>query len=208
MFDAIRKDLPYNESQRCAYAAMTGILGRMAAETGQEITWDDALASNLELAPGLDQMTMQSEPPVKPDANGNYPVAMPGVDDRLLSKWVTGRPIGMRPSPAVSHPASAGISRRRCSFAAVRYGYTGRWCISKRVQSWPGYADCCCSSARSLPGVSPIVFPLVTRPRTRPIRRWSRVRRSVWRRTLRPKKLTRLGVSILCPAAKPNGARS
>jgi predicted dehydrogenase len=79
LFDAIRKDLPYNESQRCAYAAMTGILGRMAAETGQEITWDEALASNLELAPGLDQMTMQSEPPVKPDANGNYPVAMPGV---------------------------------------------------------------------------------------------------------------------------------
>ena len=79
LFDAIRKDLPYNESQRCAYAAMTGILGRMAAETGQEITWDEALASTIELAPGLDQMTLQSAPPVKPDANGNYPVAMPGV---------------------------------------------------------------------------------------------------------------------------------
>jgi hypothetical protein len=79
LFEAIRKDLPYNESQRCAYAAMTGILGRMAAETGQEITWDEALASNQELAPGLDQMTMQSEPPVKPDAQGNYPVAMPGI---------------------------------------------------------------------------------------------------------------------------------
>ncbi len=79
LFDAIRKDLPYNESQRCAYAAMTGILGRMAAETGQEITWDEALASTIELAPGLDQMTLQSDPPVKPDANGNYPVAMPGV---------------------------------------------------------------------------------------------------------------------------------
>ena len=79
LFNAIRKDLPYNESQRCAYAAMTGILGRMAAETGQLITWDDALASNLELAPGLDDYTLQSEPPVKPDANGNYPVAMPGI---------------------------------------------------------------------------------------------------------------------------------
>jgi predicted dehydrogenase len=79
LFNAIRKDLPYNESQRCAYAAMTGILGRMAAETGQLITWDEALASNLELAPGLENYTMQSEPPVKPDANGNYPVAMPGI---------------------------------------------------------------------------------------------------------------------------------
>jgi len=80
LFDAIRKDLPYNESQRCAYAAMTGILGRMAAETGQLITWDDAMASTLELAPGLESYTMQSEPPVKPDANGNYPVSMPGVN--------------------------------------------------------------------------------------------------------------------------------
>jgi myo-inositol 2-dehydrogenase / D-chiro-inositol 1-dehydrogenase len=79
LFDAIRKDLPYNETQRCAYAAMTGILGRMAAETGQEIKWDDAIASNVELAPGLEQFTLQSEPPVKPDAKGNYPVAMPGI---------------------------------------------------------------------------------------------------------------------------------
>ena len=79
LFNAIRKDLPYNESQRCAYAAMTGILGRMAAETGQLITWDEAMASKLQLAPGLENYTLQSEPPVKPDANGNYPVAMPGV---------------------------------------------------------------------------------------------------------------------------------
>jgi myo-inositol 2-dehydrogenase / D-chiro-inositol 1-dehydrogenase len=79
LFEAIRKDLPYNESQRCAYAAMTGILGRMAAETGQLITWDEAMASELELAPGLDDFTMESDPPVKPDADGNYPVAMPGI---------------------------------------------------------------------------------------------------------------------------------
>jgi hypothetical protein len=58
---------------------MVGILGRMAAESGQMIKWEDALASNLELAPGLDQYTMDSEPPVKPDDNGDYPVAQPGV---------------------------------------------------------------------------------------------------------------------------------
>jgi len=79
LFNAIRKDIPYNEAQRCAYAAMTGILGRMASETGQMITWEDALASNVELAPGLDDFTMASEPPVKPDADGNYPIALPGV---------------------------------------------------------------------------------------------------------------------------------
>ena len=78
MFEAIRKNKPYNETEFSAKAAMTGILGRMAAESGREITWDQAMASNLELAPGLDNYTMSSPPPVVPDAQGRYPVAMPG----------------------------------------------------------------------------------------------------------------------------------
>jgi len=79
LFDAIRKDRPYNEAERCVNAAMVGILGRMAAETGQTVTWEEAMASNVELAPGLENFTADSEPPVKPDANGNYPIAKPGV---------------------------------------------------------------------------------------------------------------------------------
>jgi myo-inositol 2-dehydrogenase / D-chiro-inositol 1-dehydrogenase len=79
LFDAIRQDKPYNETERCAKAAMTGILGRMAVESGKEITWDEAMQSNLELAPGLDKMTMDSPAPVQPDAQGRYPVAMPGI---------------------------------------------------------------------------------------------------------------------------------
>jgi predicted dehydrogenase len=79
LFEAIRKDLPCNETQRCAYAAMTGILGRMAAESGKLVTWEEALASDLELAPGLDDFTLQSQPPVQPDEHGDYPVAMPGI---------------------------------------------------------------------------------------------------------------------------------
>ncbi len=78
-FAAIRQDKPYNETERSAYAAMTGILGRMAAESGQMVTWEQAMASDLQLAPGLDKFTMESEPPVSPDAQGHYPVAMPGV---------------------------------------------------------------------------------------------------------------------------------
>jgi predicted dehydrogenase len=79
LFDAIRNNKPYNETERSAYAAMTGILGRMAAESGKLITWEQAMASDMILAPGLDNYTMDSEPPVKPDAQGGYPVAMPGI---------------------------------------------------------------------------------------------------------------------------------
>lgn len=78
LFDAIRKDKPYNETERSCNAAMAGILGRMAAESGQLIKWEDAMASDLQLAPGLDNFTMNSKAPVMPDAQGNYPVAMPG----------------------------------------------------------------------------------------------------------------------------------
>jgi len=78
LFDAIRTDKPYNETERCAKSCFTAIMGRMACESGQTITWDDALASNIELAPGLDQLSMGADAPVMPDTSGRYPVAMPG----------------------------------------------------------------------------------------------------------------------------------
>ncbi len=79
LFRAIREDLPYNETERCAHAALTGILGRMAVESGKEITWQQALESDFELAPGLDELTLDSDAPVAPDAEGRYPIAVPGV---------------------------------------------------------------------------------------------------------------------------------
>jgi predicted dehydrogenase len=78
LFDAIRNDKPYNEAERCAKSNLTAIMGRMACESGQKITWDEAMNSNLELAPGLESMTVDSNPPAMPDAEGNYPIAKPG----------------------------------------------------------------------------------------------------------------------------------
>jgi len=79
LFDAIRSDKPYNETERSAKACLTAIMGRMACESGQVITWEEALASNLELAPRLEQISSLDHPaPVLPDANGKYPMAMPG----------------------------------------------------------------------------------------------------------------------------------
>jgi predicted dehydrogenase len=83
LFDAIRNNKPCNEIDHSVKAAMAGILGRMAAESGKMITWDEALASKIALAPGLDNYTMESTPPVTPDANGNYPIAVPGTTNVL-----------------------------------------------------------------------------------------------------------------------------
>jgi len=78
LFAAIRNDQPYNETERCAKSCLTAIMGRMACESGKLITWDEAMASEIQLAPGLDGYTWESAPPPVPDANGKYPVAMPG----------------------------------------------------------------------------------------------------------------------------------
>jgi myo-inositol 2-dehydrogenase / D-chiro-inositol 1-dehydrogenase len=79
LFDAIRNDKPYNEAERAAQACLVSIMGRMAAESGLVINYENALASNLELAPGLEQITSLDAPaPVAPDAAGKYPVPVPG----------------------------------------------------------------------------------------------------------------------------------
>jgi hypothetical protein len=79
LFDAIRRDKRHNETERAARACMVSIMGRMAAESGNMIQYDEALASNLVLAPSLEQITSLDAPaPVQPDANGRYPIPVPG----------------------------------------------------------------------------------------------------------------------------------
>jgi predicted dehydrogenase len=79
LFDAIRNDKPYNETERCAKTCMTAIMGRMACESGKTVTYEEAIASNLELAPGLDNLKWEDKAPVMPDDKGQYPVAKPGT---------------------------------------------------------------------------------------------------------------------------------
>jgi predicted dehydrogenase len=78
LFDAIRNDKPYNETERCAKSCLAAIMGRMACESGKQITWDEALASNIELAPGLASLTWDANAPAMPDGQGKYTIAMPG----------------------------------------------------------------------------------------------------------------------------------
>jgi predicted dehydrogenase len=48
---AIRAGKPYNELQAVAESTLTAIMGRMAAYTGQAVTWEQALNSNESLMP-------------------------------------------------------------------------------------------------------------------------------------------------------------
>ncbi|HUU27227.1 MAG TPA: Gfo/Idh/MocA family oxidoreductase [archaeon] len=48
---SIRKGQPINEAQTVAETTLTAIMGRQAAYTGKEITWEEMMASTLDLSP-------------------------------------------------------------------------------------------------------------------------------------------------------------
>ena len=77
---AIRKDLPYNEVKQGVETSVVTSMGRMAAHTGQEITFNDMLNCKHEFAPGLDTLTAESPAPLKADKDGKYPVPNPGLN--------------------------------------------------------------------------------------------------------------------------------
>lgn len=77
LFHAIRNDLPYNEAEYGAHSTMTAILGRMATYSGKSIEWNDAINSQVGLMP--ERYAWDAMPKVLPNAEGFYPVAIPGV---------------------------------------------------------------------------------------------------------------------------------
>ena len=78
LLDAIRNNKPCHEAETGALSTMTAIMGRMATYSGKQIEWDDALNSKLVLVPD-NLRDWKSPAPVNQDAEGWYPVSMPGT---------------------------------------------------------------------------------------------------------------------------------
>ncbi|MDX1383941.1 MAG: dehydrogenase, partial [Thermoanaerobaculia bacterium] len=76
LFAAIRRGEPHDETENGAYSTMTAILGRMASYSGRQVSWDEALASEVRLAP--ERYAWDADPPTLPDAEGRYAIAIPG----------------------------------------------------------------------------------------------------------------------------------
>lgn len=79
LVDAIRNDKPFNEVERGVYASVASSMGRLAAHTAQEISFDEFLNSDREYAPDADKWTEDSPPPILANAEGLYPIPMPGL---------------------------------------------------------------------------------------------------------------------------------
>jgi predicted dehydrogenase len=82
LMDAIRNDKPYNEAERGVKASLVSSMGRMAAHTGQEITFEDMLNCEHEFAPDVDKLTMDSPAPLQAGKDGKYPAPMPGITQK------------------------------------------------------------------------------------------------------------------------------
>lgn len=79
---AIRDNQPHNEVKRGVEASVVTSMGRMAAHTGQVITYDDMLNCDHEFAPDLEKLTMTSAAPIVADAEGKYSVPQPGINTK------------------------------------------------------------------------------------------------------------------------------
>lgn len=79
LIDAVRDAKPYNEARYGIEASMVCNMGRMAAHTGREITFDEMLASPHEFAPDIENLTLTSPAPLLPGPDGLYPVPQPGI---------------------------------------------------------------------------------------------------------------------------------
>ncbi len=76
-FENVRTGGYRNDAEYAAYSTLMAVMGRMATYTGQAITWEQVLASQENLVP--DDLSWDTPPPVQPDAEGWYPVAVPGT---------------------------------------------------------------------------------------------------------------------------------
>ncbi|MEO7651897.1 MAG: gfo/Idh/MocA family oxidoreductase, partial [Bryobacteraceae bacterium] len=70
LFAAIRQNKPIHDGERMVNSTVLALMGRMAAYTGQQITWDQALNSQEKIFP--DKLDWNMSLPVAP-------MPMPGV---------------------------------------------------------------------------------------------------------------------------------
>lgn len=67
----------FADAENAAKSTMTAIMGRYATYSGKTVKWDEALNSEINLMP--DRFAWDAMPKILPDANGDYPHAIPGI---------------------------------------------------------------------------------------------------------------------------------
>ncbi|MCS7238088.1 MAG: Gfo/Idh/MocA family oxidoreductase [Thermoguttaceae bacterium] len=79
LFGAIRSGNPVNNGHYMILSTRLALMGQLAAYSGRQVTWEEVLTTKFRHGP--EEADFNTEPPVRPDQNGIYPVRMPGVFD-------------------------------------------------------------------------------------------------------------------------------
>jgi len=79
LFSAIRSGKPVNSGEYMADSTLIGVMGQLSCYSGRELTWDQVAKSDFVFLPKPEDVRMDMEPPVKPNAEGWYPVPKPGL---------------------------------------------------------------------------------------------------------------------------------
>ncbi len=79
LFGAIRSGKAVNNGHYMILSTRLALMGQLAAYSGRQVTWEEVLTTQFRHGP--EDADFNSEPPVRPDENGIYPVRMPGVFD-------------------------------------------------------------------------------------------------------------------------------
>ncbi|HCL92200.1 MAG TPA: Gfo/Idh/MocA family oxidoreductase [Verrucomicrobiota bacterium] len=74
---SIRAGKPFQRAKILADSTLVSVLGQLAVYTGKKISLQEVLDSKFAFPP-IGEITMNTEPPVKPGPDGLYPVAIPG----------------------------------------------------------------------------------------------------------------------------------
>jgi predicted dehydrogenase len=83
LLDSIRASKPLNNGDYMARSCMITIMGQLSCYTGRQITWEEANASTFFYPPRAEEVTEDTEAPVKPGPDGSYPVYVPGLTKLL-----------------------------------------------------------------------------------------------------------------------------
>jgi predicted dehydrogenase len=79
LMKAIKNDNPYNEVERGVQASVVTSMGRMAAHTGSEVTYNQMLNSDHIFGPDIENLAMNSPSPLPANTDGTYPIPQPGM---------------------------------------------------------------------------------------------------------------------------------
>jgi hypothetical protein len=78
LIGSIRDCRPVNHGDTMIDSTYMAIMGQIACYNGKVVSWDQMKSADFEFEPKVDDVTLDMEPPIRPDPSGNYPLPVPG----------------------------------------------------------------------------------------------------------------------------------